>query len=134
MNIQPRAPRPLLSFGPAAPDLALGRVHEATGPAATVFAALAAGRMSGPVLWIRPAWAREGLGPEGLATEQATGGRGGAHDRQGRVRVLTGAGAPRRGGAVGARAGVAPGHVAPQSGVGQGPAAPRGRGASCASR
>lgn len=68
MNIHlSRKPRPLLSLGPAAPDLALGRVHEATGPSATVFAALVAGRLSGPVLWLRPAWDRAELNPEGLA-------------------------------------------------------------------
>ena len=62
-----RKPRPQLSLGPAAPDLALGRVHEATGPSAIAFAALIAGRMTGPVLWARPAWEATMLGPEGLA-------------------------------------------------------------------
>lgn len=63
-----RAPRPMLTLAPGGPGLALGRVHEATGPAAPVFAALAAGRMAaGPVLWIRPDWMRSALNPEGLA-------------------------------------------------------------------
>ena len=68
-------PRPLLSLGSGAPDMALGRAHEATGPAAIVFAALIAGRMRGPVLWARPAarlrtlrhlrrWAFASLGPK----------------------------------------------------------------------
>lgn len=57
---------PSLSLGPAAPDLALGRVHEATGPAAIVFAALIAGRLNGPIIWIRPAWEATQLNPEGL--------------------------------------------------------------------
>ena len=67
MNIQlGDKPRPQLSLGPAAPSLSLGRAHEATGPAAQVFAALIAGRLTGPVLWLRRAWEREALSPEGL--------------------------------------------------------------------
>lgn len=62
-----RKPSPQLSLGPAAPNLALGRVHEATGPSAIAFAALIAGRMTGPVLWARPAWEAAVLNPEGLA-------------------------------------------------------------------
>lgn len=62
-----REPRPLLSLGPGAPDLALGRVHEATGPSAIVFAALVAGRLNGPVLWARPAWEAAMHNPDGLA-------------------------------------------------------------------
>lgn len=62
-----RAPRPTLSLAPGGPSLALGRAHEATGPAAIVFAALAAGRMRGPVLWIRPARGSGALNPEGLS-------------------------------------------------------------------
>ena len=62
-----RKPRPQLSLGPAAPDLALGRAHEATGPSAFVFAALIAGRMTGPVLWARPAWEAATPNPEGLS-------------------------------------------------------------------
>ncbi|MEM7524169.1 MAG: hypothetical protein AAF360_10515 [Pseudomonadota bacterium] len=49
------------------PTLALGRAHEATGPAALAFAALIAAALSGPILWVRPAWARSALNPEGLA-------------------------------------------------------------------
>ena len=60
-------PRPLLSLGSGAPDMALGRAHEATGPAAIVFAALIAGRMRGPVLWARPAARHGALNPEGLS-------------------------------------------------------------------
>ncbi|MDG1208750.1 MAG: hypothetical protein P8Q48_03890 [Paracoccaceae bacterium] len=66
MNLS-RKPRPQLSLGPAAPDLALGRMHEATGPSAVIFAALAAGRLTGPILWARPAWEGGVLNPEGLA-------------------------------------------------------------------
>ncbi len=62
-----RKPRPQLSLGPAAPDLALGRVHEATGSSAIAFAALIAGRLSGPILWARPAWEMTLISPEGLA-------------------------------------------------------------------
>ncbi len=62
-----RKPRPQLSLGPAAPDLALGRVHEATGTSAIVFAALIAGRMTGPILWARPAWEAGTPNPEGFA-------------------------------------------------------------------
>lgn len=67
-RLHPPRARPLLRLGdaPGAPALALGRAHEATGPAARVFAALAAGRLSGPVLWLRLAWRREALHPEGL--------------------------------------------------------------------
>ncbi|MEM8754452.1 MAG: hypothetical protein AAGF90_15850 [Pseudomonadota bacterium] len=66
-----RKPRPSLTLadpaGAPGPALALGRAHEATGPAAWVFAALVASRLSGPVLWIRPAWSREAPHPEGVA-------------------------------------------------------------------
>ena len=64
-------PRPTVSLAsdadPNAPSLTLGRAHEATGPAALVFAALVAGRLSGPVLWARPARGAGALNPEGLA-------------------------------------------------------------------
>ncbi|MEL7466054.1 MAG: hypothetical protein AAFN79_18425 [Pseudomonadota bacterium] len=62
-------PRPTLSLASdrEAPSLTLGRAHEATGPAALVFAALVAGRLSGPVLWARPARGAGALNPEGLA-------------------------------------------------------------------
>lgn len=66
MHIDNR-PRPCLSLGPDAPDMALGRAHEATGAAAIVFAALIAGRMRGPVLWARPARRYGALNPEGLS-------------------------------------------------------------------
>ncbi len=51
------------------PDLALirpGRVHEATGPGRRAFAAALAGRLSGPVLWVRERRARDTLCPQGL--------------------------------------------------------------------
>lgn len=66
-----RKSRPALSLadpaGAPGPSLALGRAHEATGPAAVIFAALVAARLTGPVLWVRPDWARHALNPEGLA-------------------------------------------------------------------
>ena len=51
------------------PDLALirpGRMHEATGPGRQAFAAALAGRLSGPVLWVRERRARDTLCPQGL--------------------------------------------------------------------
>ena len=62
-----RKPRPQLSLAPDAPTLARGRVHEATGPASLVFAALVARKLEGPIIWARPAWARSSLNPEGLS-------------------------------------------------------------------
>ena len=47
--------------------LARARAHEVTGPARAVFAALVAARTTGPVLWLRPAWAGERLTGSGLA-------------------------------------------------------------------
>ncbi|MEL6235094.1 MAG: hypothetical protein AAFR46_11865 [Pseudomonadota bacterium] len=58
-------PRPSVTLAPEV-GLALGRVHEACGPARRFFAALVAGRLSGPVLWILPAHERERLNPDGL--------------------------------------------------------------------
>ncbi len=52
------------------PDLALirpGRMHEATGPGRLAFAAALAGRLSGPVLWVRESRTRDTLCPQGLA-------------------------------------------------------------------
>ena len=52
------------------PDLALirpGRMHEATGPGRLAFAAALAGRLSGPVLWVRESRSRDTLCPQGLA-------------------------------------------------------------------
>jgi len=46
--------------------LALGRVHEACGPARRSFALWLAGRMQGTVMWIAPAWEREALNPDGM--------------------------------------------------------------------
>lgn len=55
---------PGLALAPGA-RLALGRAHEACGPARRVLAALLAGRLAGPVLWILPAHVRERPNPEG---------------------------------------------------------------------
>ncbi len=52
------------------PDLALirpGRMHEATGPGRLAFAAALAGRLTGPVLWVRESRTRDSLCPQGLA-------------------------------------------------------------------
>ena len=52
------------------PDLALirpGRMHEATGPGRLAFAAALAGRLTGPVLWVRESRARDTICPQGLA-------------------------------------------------------------------
>jgi protein ImuA len=51
------------------PDLALirsGRMHEATGTGRRAFAAVLAGRLSGPVLWVRESWLADTLCPQGL--------------------------------------------------------------------
>ncbi|TVQ55262.1 MAG: hypothetical protein EA355_10290 [Rhodobacteraceae bacterium] len=55
-----------LSPEPDGPALALGRAHEASGPARRVFAALAAGRLSGPVIWAQGPQTEGRLDPEGL--------------------------------------------------------------------
>lgn len=47
--------------------LARARAHEVCGPARTVFAALVAARMTGPVFWLHPAWAGERPTGSGLA-------------------------------------------------------------------
>lgn len=56
-------------FMPPLPSLPLraGRVHEAFGPGAAGFAAIAASMAEGPVLWVREAWRPEILNPVGLA-------------------------------------------------------------------
>jgi protein ImuA len=46
--------------------LALGRAHEATGPARVAFALMVAARLEGPVLWLRPGWAVERLLGDGV--------------------------------------------------------------------
>jgi len=61
-----RRPRIALWEGEDAPALTLGRAHEATGPARRVFAALASGRLAGPVLWIMAPRSQDGLHPQGL--------------------------------------------------------------------
>ena len=66
--------RPLRGGRRAASDLAAtgdfalrpGRVHEFCGPARRGLALRVAGRLSGPVLWIRPAWQAERLNPDGI--------------------------------------------------------------------
>ena len=61
-SLPPLAPLPRMA-------LARGRLHEVTGPARHALAARAAGAAmaEGPVLWLRPAWATEGLCAQGLA-------------------------------------------------------------------
>ena len=57
----PLAPLPAMA-------LTRGRAHELTGPARRLLAAIAAGaaQSEGPVMWLKPAWRREGLCPHGL--------------------------------------------------------------------
>ncbi|WP_368184732.1 ImuA family protein [Aestuariibius sp. HNIBRBA575] len=43
------------------------RAHEVFGAGAITFAAILAGRLNGPVMWIREAWRPENLNPEGFA-------------------------------------------------------------------
>lgn len=61
------APRPQ-DLQPLAGDLALrrGRVHELCGPSRIRLAAGVMARTTGPVVWIRPAWAAERLNAAGL--------------------------------------------------------------------
>lgn len=47
-------------------QLPLSRVHEACGPARRTFALWLASRMTGPVLWIAPAWEPTRLNPDGM--------------------------------------------------------------------
>ena len=47
-------------------ELARARAHEATGPARTVFALLAAGRLQGPVLWLQSTWSTDRLMGDGI--------------------------------------------------------------------
>jgi protein ImuA len=61
------ATRPKLALTAGGPALALARAHEAAGPARRVFAALVAGRLQGPVIWIRAGRAEGTLDPEGLS-------------------------------------------------------------------
>jgi len=56
--------RPALRLFDTLP-LAQARLHEACGPARQSLAALLAGAVRGPVLWIAPAWAPDRLNPEG---------------------------------------------------------------------
>jgi protein ImuA len=59
-------PHPALPVaGPLA--LAPGRLHEGCGPARHTWAMLVAGALSGPVLWLAPAWATDRPEPCGLA-------------------------------------------------------------------
>lgn len=51
--------------GPLA--LAPGRLHEGCGPARHTWAMLVAGALSGPVLWIAPAWGTDRPDPCGIA-------------------------------------------------------------------
>ena len=47
-------------------EFARGRVHELAGPARRTLAVMLAGRTTGAVLWIAPAWAEARLHPEGV--------------------------------------------------------------------
>ncbi|MGG7643668.1 ImuA family protein [Rhodovulum sp. YNF3179] len=58
-------PRPGMRFLDG-PELAPGRVHEFCGPARRTLALMLARETSGPILWIRPAWAPDSLNPEGM--------------------------------------------------------------------
>ncbi len=44
------------------------RVHEASGPSASGFAAIVAAQVSGDIMWVRETWVREVLHPVGLAS------------------------------------------------------------------
>jgi protein ImuA len=63
--------RPRLTLSPdrseRGPRLALGRAHEIAGPGRRAFAAMAAARLSGPVLWILAGRSPGTLDPEGLS-------------------------------------------------------------------
>lgn len=48
-------------------DLTRGRLHEACGPARRSFAMWIAAQVTGPVLWIAPAWGVDRLMPDGMA-------------------------------------------------------------------
>ena len=66
MTVPARIPRPALAVtGPLA--LACGRLHEGCGPARHTWAMLVAGALTGPVLWIAPAWATDRPDPCGIA-------------------------------------------------------------------
>lgn len=45
-----------------------GRVHEICGPSRRSLAILLAARQTGPILWIRPSWARTLVNAQGMAT------------------------------------------------------------------
>lgn len=62
---RPDSPCPAGAPAPG-PGLALGRAHEVAGPGRRVFAAMVAGRLDGPVLWIRAEPGAGRLDPEGL--------------------------------------------------------------------
>lgn len=70
MRVADRSIRLTLCAASERPSLALGRAHEVSGPARRTFAAMAAGRMTGPVLWAlgrgAGATGRMRLHPEGL--------------------------------------------------------------------
>lgn len=57
----------MLTDPPPFPSLRPGRVHEASGPAATGFAAMLCAGLQGPLLWIRPGWHSEIASPDGLS-------------------------------------------------------------------
>ncbi|MEM8577619.1 MAG: hypothetical protein AAGF60_07175 [Pseudomonadota bacterium] len=62
----PARTAPTLPLVPNGPEIALGRVHEACGPARRSLALWLAAQTSGPVLWIAPAWEAEALNPCGV--------------------------------------------------------------------
>ncbi len=63
---RPSAAHPPVALSPGL-ELPRGRAHEVCGPSRVAFAALAAGRVRGPVLWLRMSRAEGRLDPEGLA-------------------------------------------------------------------
>ncbi|WP_121062093.1 hypothetical protein [Chachezhania antarctica] len=68
---RPADTRPGLCLAPDATDdapfLAATRMHEACGPARRSFAVWLAGRLTGPVIWIRPTWSADRLHAPGIA-------------------------------------------------------------------
>jgi protein ImuA len=57
---------PALPLAPGGPALRRGRAHEACGPARRAFAAMTAGALGGPVIWISGGAPDGALNPEGL--------------------------------------------------------------------
>ena len=55
----------LLTLAPGV-ALARARAHEAAGPSRHLFALLAGAALTGPILWLRPAWVTERLNGDGM--------------------------------------------------------------------